>query len=1011
MRPGITSKIVGCAVADCLLVALLHSSLHAQQLSIRHYDVSDGLAHSHVTAIHQDSKGYLWFATWEGLSRFDGYSFINYGAHDGLGGPIINDIAEDREHHIWVATNAAGVARLIDEPQGRSSERRRFVTFRIGDSEPSNRVNALIFDSKDNLWCATDAGLYRAASGEPGPLKFVAIAPHRDVELEMRAFADRHGRLWFGIESELIEVVDGEIIRYGTADKVGEDLIEGIGEDTEGSLFVANKRDVFRFVAPEKPAGRGHWQSLALTLKPDQGINAFLGDTNGTLWIGTWHGLLKYRDGEQTVYTSEQGLSDNHILSLAEDHDGNLWIGTLGGGVCKLAGELIVSFTRTEGLPNQDVRKVIEDRRGRIYASVSNGGLVEIVGRKAVPIRESQALPFSNFNERILQDQYGDWWIGTDGGQFRFAGPQLQLKHGRRFTADEGITPEPIYGGPYEDPTGRIWISQAQRGLCYFETALGDACRHIPLSALAPMTGALRMISDCSGRLWLGAHGMLGRLINGRVVVQQPTEGLPETNPRSLFIDSRGWLWIGLRYKGVSMTRDPAADEPRFVNYSTANGLASDSVWAISEDDFGRMYLGTGKGLDQLDLASGRIHHFNTDDGLAADIINDCMKDSHGNIWVATSLGLSKFNPRAERSLLQPSPVYISRVRLAGEELPLPETGTSSVPEVRMASSRNNLFIEYVALSYQGEHKLRYQYKLEGVSSDWSAPTESRSINYAHLDARSYRFLVRAINEEDVVSTEPAEMRFRILPPIWRRSWFLASAAMLLGLLIYLAHRQRVARFVELERVRTRIATDLHDDIGANLSLIAMLSEVARSRLQRDDPRMKEWFSTIATTSRDTVDAMSDIVWAVNPRRDQLRDLTQRMRRFADDLFAARAIEFHFNAPEQALDLKVGADVRREVFLLFKESINNIVRHSNCSQASADLRIDHGWLILGLSDDGCGVDLNHAGDGHGLMSMQLRAGRLGGTLEIVSKNGWGTQLTLRVPVDHRGRFRRWANTQ
>ena len=249
-----------------------------------------------------------------------------------------------------------------------------------------------------------------------------------------------------------------------------------------------------------------------------------------------------------------------------------------------------------------------------------------------------------------MQDQSGDWWIGTDGGQFRFAGPQLQLKRGRRFTEGEGITPEAIYGGPYEDPAGRIWISQAQRGLCYFEKALGDACRHIPLSALTPMTGALRMISDCSGRLWLGAHGMLGRLVNGRMVIQRPTEGLPETNPRSLFIDSRGWLWIGLRYKGVSMTRDPAADEPRFVNYSTANGLASDSVWAISEDDFGRMYLGTGKGLDQLDVTTGRIHHFNTDDGLAADIINDCMKDSHGNIWVATSLGLSKFNPRAEKS-------------------------------------------------------------------------------------------------------------------------------------------------------------------------------------------------------------------------------------------------------------------------------------------------------------------------------------------------------------------------
>src|ERR1700730_12201606 len=182
------SHIIRCvvvAVTECLAVGLWPGArmVSAQQLSIRHYDVSDGLADSHVSAMHQDAKGYLWLATWEGLSRFDGYRFTNYGPRDGLGDPIINAIAEDRQGRLWVATNGGGVVRLIDNPPASSSVqaqpvprvRQRFVSFRVGDSAASNAVNGLLFDSQNNLWCATDDGLYRAATGQDSDLKFEII--------------------------------------------------------------------------------------------------------------------------------------------------------------------------------------------------------------------------------------------------------------------------------------------------------------------------------------------------------------------------------------------------------------------------------------------------------------------------------------------------------------------------------------------------------------------------------------------------------------------------------------------------------------------------------------------------------------------------------------------------------------------------------------------------------------------------------------------------------------------
>jgi ligand-binding sensor domain-containing protein/signal transduction histidine kinase len=983
------------------------SLTHAQQLSIRHYDVSDGLAHSHVSAMYQDRKGYLWLATWEGLSRFDGYRFTNYTQRDGLSDPIINAIAEDRQGRLWVATNGGGVARLIDDSPTSSTVQSRggqkFLSFRISDSLPSNRVNAILFDAENNIWCATDGGLYRAANGQSGDLKFEMIVPYQG-ETSMVAFADRQGRLWFGIEKELIEIVQGQIIKYGQGDDVGGHRITSIIEDRQGRLLVANERDLFELRAPGDGASRGRWQRWPLTFKSDQGISVLLDDSDGVLWIGTWDGLIKYRDGKQSLYTSAQGLSENNIASLTEDRDGNLWIGTVGGGVCKLSSELIVSFTKTEGLPNQDVRKVIEDRQGHIYASIANGGLVQIVEGKVLPLMGSQTSPFTDSGDRIVQDQRGDWWVGTNAGLYRFQGPELQLRRGQKFTDRDGLPEVAMMTGLYADPTGKLWASPQDKGLYYFDESQNTSVvfKHLAASAILPFAGAQRIISDRSGALWLGGHELLGRLVNGQVVMLQPSEGLPETRPRNFFLDSRGWLWIGLRYKGVSLTKDPGSANPQFINYSTANGLASDAVWTIAEDDSGRMYFGTGKGLDQLDLASGKVRHFNTDDGLASDIINDCLKDRAGNIWVGTTLGLSKLNPRAERKTNTAAPVYLSRVQIAGEDLSLPETGTQRVTQLELAASRNNLLIEYVALSFQGENELRYQYKLEGVDDDWSAATETRSINYAHLAPGSYQFIVRAINPDGVVSNESASFQFRILPPIWQRWWFLLLATALVASIIYAVYRQRIARLLELERVRTRIATDLHDDIGANLSLIAMLSEVARGQLQRDDSRLREWLSTIATTSRDTIDSMSDIVWAVNPKRDHLRDLTRRMRRFADDIFAARNIEFQFRASELDRDVRLGADLRREVFLIFKESINNMARHSECAAASVDLQVEGGWLVLKMVDDGKGIYEAEIAEGTGLGSMRQRAQRLGGGFEVSSPNGDGTTVTLKVPLDQRG---------
>jgi len=270
-------------------------------------------------------------------------------------------------------------------------------------------------------------------------------------------------------------------------------------------------------------------------------------------------------------------------------------------------------------------------------------------------------------------------------------------------------------------------------------------------------------------------------------------------------------------------------------------------------------------------------------------------------------------------------------------------------------------------------------------------------VTFANLRPGRYRFLVRSVNADEVASERPATLTFRILPPIWQRWWFITLAVLGVGLIGAAIIRNRVARLIELERVRTRIASDLHDDIGSGLTRIAILSEVARHQVSKEAP-VGHPLAAIAGASRDLVDSMSDIVWAINPNKDHLRDLIQRMRRFASDLFTARQIEFSFSAPGEEQALKIGADLRRQVFLIFKEAVNNIARHSACTEAQIEMRIENRWLTVRVADNGPGFDPAQISEGQGLASMRARAKELGGELQVTSNDGQGTTILLNVPL-------------
>jgi len=379
-------------------------------------------------------------------------------------------------------------------------------------------------------------------------------------------------------------------------------------------------------------------------------------------------------------------------------------------------------------------------------------------------------------------------------------------------------------------------------------------------------------------------------------------------------------------------------------------------------------------------------------------------------LWFGTPNGLSRLVPKPEIKLNAP-PVWLSGLRIAGESQTISQLGSSQIANLELFPAQNNLQIDFFGIDFKASESLRYQYRLEGADTDWSAPTEQRTVNYANLSPGDYRFLVRAISPDGEVRANPAVLSFKILRPVWQRWWFLILAALIISFLIYSLYRYRVRQLLKLERVRTRIATDLHDDIGSSLSQIAILSEVVRQKVGDNGAAVP--LNLIADTSREMVDSMSDIVWAINPDKDHLADLIQRMRRFASDILDAKDIAYRFHFDEKHRDVALGADIRREVYLIFKECVNNLVKYAEASEVEMWAQIEYNLLVVKVKDNGKGFVMSEASavagglisekdydgfGGNGLINMRRRAENLGGRFSIESGKDAGTSVEIKIPI-------------
>jgi len=1021
------------AFAVTILILVSSARGGAEQLPIRTYTTADGLARDRIYKIVSDPHGYLWFCTYDGLSRFDGYEFVNYSVANGLPHRHVYDLLVTRSGDYWVATSA-GLAHFNPIATTPDSKFKAYVPRDRRDSEV---ITDLFEDSSGTIWIGTGNGLHvLRQTGNDWQIEYVSLGEKPDEGLDLTTIIEASpGVLWIGTEQALFRrFSDGRVERFDVKDGLPHPHVRDLLKDPDGTVWVATGLGLCRLISNVQ---QGKSIVERLYTKKDgmlsEGITSLFRTKSGWLWVATVHGLSEFSrdvlpDGGHFInYTREQGMSDAGISSIVEDRDGNLWAGTESGGAMKITERGFTSYSEADGLETSRIVSLGEDRSGEFFvvtASIKDASfhIHRFNGRSFENIRvnlPANVLPGWGWNQLFLQDRTQQWWVPANGGLFQF--PQMRslkdlatTQPHNVFTSQSGLSGyEPFR--LYEDSRGDIWISiistPSNSYLNRWERATGKIYTYSQQIALRADSAPTAFQEDRSGNLWIGFYwGGMTRYRDGRFESFSKTDGVPAGMIRAIYLDHLGRLWIASTEGGLARIDDPSQQHPAFVHYTVKEGLSSDQITCVTEDQWGRIYIGTGIGVDRLDPDTGRVKRFTMADGLPNGFVNVAFRDRNNTLWFGTLQGLSKLVPSLDGPSGPPA-ILIQQVRVAGNDLPISELGVTQLGGMDFEANKNQLEIKFVSLGFRSGDVHRYQFMLEGADRDWSEPTNQRVVHYANLKPGSYQFRVRAVNADGVVSSEPASMAFTIVPPVWQRWWFISLIVVLLIAVMHLAYRYHTRRLIELERVRTRIATDLHDDIGASLSKIAILSEVAG---QENGLPVAGPLAQIADTSRDCVDAMSDIVWAVNPQRDHLSDLTHRMRRFAEDLLDAKDIDFTIRSTLDDKDVHLGADLRREVYLIFKECINNLVKHSDCTQAAVAFGINGPWLVISITDNGKGFEPDTNGNssgmgGHGLASMQRRAHALGGGLKIESGAGRGTSVMLKVPIRPRSRWWSYPN--
>jgi ligand-binding sensor domain-containing protein/signal transduction histidine kinase len=982
----------------------------------------------------QDSKGFLWIGTANGLNKYDGNEFTVY-KHDpedpnSLSSDMIYSIAEDKKGNLWVGTE--NNLNMFD-PAGK-----KFSRCPGSDDNPAKgkMVYSIAIDGKEKIWTGTQGeGLinYDPATKKSHSYKnSPAGIPNSSLDYIRCIKIDEKGIIWLATQGGLssFDPIAGKFKNYRELFLKRNPSLKkevfALTLDKEGIIWFTADGSLNRY-----DAAKDELKSYTTTGNAKNNnfrTWALLDDSRGNIWLGTGdNGILIFSRKNHTFTAVKNNpvkphsLSENSVMALLEDRGGVIWIGTFTGGLNKFTGNKNKfqhfkhdpenSNTITPGL----VYAMYEDRAGNLWVGTT-GGLNKVErGGKVTRFRNipgNKKSLSSNMVTGIKEDKNGDLWITTQGGLNRY---NRKSNDFTTFTADTSRgsrLPVNRLGNLYIDDEGIIWIGTFFNGMIRFDP-VKEIFTHYSFEEGKKGSISSDHISciteDNNGSLLLASGTGLNVFDKaaGRVTELYKTgkssSSLNVDQLLYVFNDDDGIIWIGT-YGGGLNKLDRKNKKTEY--FSEKKGLPNNVVYGILPDETGNLWLSTNKGLVKFNKASGRVRVYDPSDGLQSYEFNSnaFCKGRSGEMFFGGVNGYNAFFPAGVQDNSSVPPVVITAVYSLSKIIKEEITGNANNPE-ELSYSDNFLTFDFVSLDYTNTRCNKYSYKLEGFDKGWIDAGNRRFAMYTNLPPGEYTFFVRGSNSDDVWNNAGASFNFIINPPFYRTWWFYLLSFVLLAGIVLSVHKYRVRmkikQIVEIEKMRKKIADDFHDELGHKLTKISLYSELMRQELSssiQDVPPVQvndneDYLKKINEAANKLFDDTKDFIWSIDPVKDTLYDLAVYLKDFGDEFFDRTGIAFRVNEISTDLaEINLPMDWKRQLILIFKEAMNNCLRHSECKNAGLSVTASEDKIEIILRDDGSGFPVNSGSRGRGVINMKARAEKIGAELFIESTPGSGTLI-------------------
>lgn len=1010
----------------------------AQVLRFKHLGLEEGLSQTSVNCIAQDKHGFLWIGTQDGLNKYDGYNFTVFRSDPADAGSIshnwIWDVFSDHSGNLWIAT-WRGLTKY-DLHTG------KFTRFLPDSSDPGSisgeRPSAICEDKDGNLWIATWGNGLNRYDPISGKFTHFLFNPdkHNSVpgDFIREVYCDSRNRLWIGTWSGLALATKGEDgqftfrqFRHNDQDtaSLGGNRIMRVLEDHAGRIWIATRGGGLNLFH-EQDSTFVHFKydpDNPRSISSDDVCTIFE-DSQERFWVGTFTEGLNLFDVEKGDFTriyhdpdNREGIGSNSVYSIMEDQSGLLWIGAGGLNILNVEGNRFGLYRHQEknehSLSYNDVSSFYEDAFGKIWIGTEGGGLNRF-DRKTGYCKiyrsdpeDPSSVAGNNISE-IAGNGSGVIWVASRGGGLdrfdiateRFThiktlkGLSEQEQEGLKYINDMCFLSEDI-----------LWIATDNVGLIRYDPANEEAVSFNSTSRSGgnfPGNSLLTVSPDTRGTLWIGTWGI------GLYSLDRKTfrfTGYPVSDKDTLAlagnivhviretIDSSGRrIWVGTN-KGLCYKDPDQIGNTGFSRLGIENGLPSNIVYGILQDNRKNIWMSTNRGLSRFNPYTREIRNFDIHDGLQSNEFNghSCLKLKDGTLLFGGVNGFNLFYPEQIRESTYQPPVVLTGFSVFNRTMEFENT-LQEIRKIRLSYKQNFFSFEFAALDFAQPARLKYAYWMEGVENGWIFSGSRRYANYTNINPGKYVFHIKGTNRDGVWSNHELAIEIMIRPPYWKTWWFRFLGLMLILGILYGLHRLNIEKVLAVERLRLRIASDLHDDIGSALTRISITSEQLQTT--QDHSRMVSLAKTIGHISRDIISTISDIIWSIDVRNDTLNQLTDHMQDVVYTAFSMKDVKVAFQQHGLKKKKKIPVDIRQNLFYIFKEVINNIVKHSDATKVDILLSNTEKGFTMKIGDNGKGFDPQKVKMGNGLRNIRMRAERL--KADLVIDTDHGVQVILKM---------------